>query len=57
MEKTHRNDWDFSETLFWGSLKIVGVADRLVGNHPNKILEKRGFSLFCHECLLVIGCR
>ena len=52
----YRNDWDSSEALFWGSLKIVGVADRLVGNYPNEVLEKRGFSLFCHECLRVIGC-
>lgn len=51
----HRNDWYPSETLFWGSLEIVGVTNRLVGNYPNKVLEKRGFSLFCHEYLLVIS--
>lgn len=60
--KTDRNDGNFSETLFWRSLKIVGVVNRLVSNYPDKILEKRGFSLFRHEYLLVsnrmrIGCR
>jgi len=53
--KTDRNNGDFSEALFWRSLKIVGVTNRLVSNYPDKILEKRGFSLFCHEYLLVIG--
>ena len=56
-ERTYGNDWDFSETLFWGSLKIVGVTNRLVSNYTDEILEKRGFSLFCHEYLLVIGCK
>jgi len=55
-EKTHRDDWDFSQTLFWGSLKIVGVANRLVSNYPDKVLEKRGFSLFRHEYLPAIRC-
>ena len=56
-EKVYRNDWDPSETLFWGGLEIVGVAERLVGNYPNEVLEERGFSLFRHDCLRVIGCR
>lgn len=51
--KTHRNDGDFFETLFRRSLKIVGVINRLVSNYADKILEKRGFSLFCHVYLLV----
>jgi len=55
-KKAYRDNWDPSEALFWGSLKIVWVADRLVGNYPNEVFEKRGFSLFCHECLQVIGC-
>lgn len=54
-KKTHGKNWDFPERLIWGSLKIVGIADRLVGDNPDEILEKRGFSLFCHEYLLVIG--
>ena len=53
-EKAHWHDWDPSETLVWGSLEIVGVANGLVGNHSDKVLEKRGFSLFCHEYLQVI---
>lgn len=48
-EKTHREDRDFSKRLLWGSLKVVRVIEGLVGDHPNEILEKRGFSLFCHE--------
>ena len=55
-EKVYRDHWDSSEALFWGSLEIVGVADGLVGNYTNEVFEKRGFSLFCHECLRVIGC-
>jgi len=55
-EKTDRDDRDFSETLFWGSLKIVGVVNRLVSNYSDKMLEKRGFSLFRHEYLPVIRC-
>jgi len=55
-EKVYRNNWDSSKTLFWGSLEIVGVADRLVGNYANEVLEKRGFSLVHHGCLRVIGC-
>jgi len=51
--KTDRSDGDFSETLFWRSLKIVGVVNGLVSDYPDKILEKRGFSLFRHEYLLV----
>lgn len=50
--KAYRNDGDFSETLFWGSLEIVRIVDRLVSNYPDEILEKRGFSLFRHEYLL-----
>lgn len=53
--KTYRNDWYFPETLVWGSLEIIGVVNGLVSNYPDEILEKRGFSLFCHEYLLVIG--
>ena len=53
-EKAYWNDRDSPETLFWGGLEIVGVANGLVGNHPNKVLEKRGFSLVSHEYLLVI---
>ena len=54
--KTHWNNRYFSETLLWGSLKIVRIANGLVSNHPNKILEEGGFSLFCHEYSLVIRC-
>lgn len=54
-ERTHRDDWNLSKGLLWGGLEVVGVADRLVGDHPNETLEERGFSLFRHECLLVIG--
>jgi len=54
-KRTHRKDRDFSKGLLWGSLKVVRVIEGLVSVHPNEILEKRGFSLFCHEELLVIG--
>ena len=54
-EEVYWSNWDPSEALFWGGLEIVGVANRLIGNYPNEVFEKRGFSLFCHECLRVIG--
>ena len=47
---------ELSEDLSRGSPEIVGIADRLVGNHLNQYLEKLGFSLLRREHLVAIGC-